>query len=271
MKRTVLLALAAMAMFSGGCAITDYDGVPGHQTASEAKLWGTEISFLTGDPNLDGTYSYTVKYDNRGGRDSRMKIISYRNPVPSSFSRDGVVDRDGDDVQGRTGTLGGSFQTQYVAVDPAPDCQFAANVTQDHSGVPGGPPISLCATINEEIDKDLDLQADFASLDDLLGKIWSGAVSGGFTLELQGLTLNGVDVPLPQVISFGAQSNGLRPIGLTIDLTQPGGKDLIRTILNHTSDGVPTSVGLSFSGGMRMDLPGQIKVAFNHDALAGLL
>ncbi|HEV8580289.1 MAG TPA: hypothetical protein VGX68_14575 [Thermoanaerobaculia bacterium] len=272
MKRSsLILGLAAMAMMTAGCAITDYDGVASHQTASEAKLWGSEIAFITGDPALDGTYAYTVKYDNRNGRDPRMKILSYRNPIPSSFSRDGVVDRDGDDVQGRKGVLGGTFAIQYVAVDPAPDCQFFANITQDHSGVPGGPPIAFCTTVNEEVDKDLELQADFSSLGDLLSQLWSGAVTGSFTMELTGLSINGTDVPLGQTFSIGAKSNGVHPTQWKVDLTRPGGAALIQTLLNNTADGVPTRVGLTFSGGMQVDLPSQIRIVFSHAALSNLL
>jgi hypothetical protein len=272
MKQKLLLAgLAGLAMFAWGCAITDYDGFASHQTASEAKLWGSEIAFSTGTPSLDGTYAYTVKYDNRGGRDAKMKIVSYRNPIFASFSRDGLVDRDGDDVQGRKGELGGTFQTQYVAVDPLPGCQFFANVTQDHSGVPGGPPIALCTTVNEEVDKDLELQADFSSVGDLLSQIWSGAITGAFTMELNGLVINGVDVPLSQVVSLGARSTGVRPTQWSVDLTQAGGAALIQALIDNTPDRVPVSVGLSFSGGMRVDLPSQIRVAFNHASLSGLL
>jgi hypothetical protein len=266
----LLLGVLATAILSTGCAITDYDGFAQHQTQAEAKLWGSEISFVLGDPNLDGTYSYTVKYDNRAGRDSNMKIISYRNPVPSSFSRDGQIDRDGDDVQGRSGILGGQFQTIWVAVDPLPDCQFDANITQDKSHG-AGPLATLCATVQEEIDKDLDLQASFSSTGDLLSKLWSGAVSGGFTMELTGVKLGGVNVPLAQPVSIGARSNGLRPMQLTVDLTQPNGKALLQAIVDHTADGVPVSLGLNFVGGMAVDMPGQIRFAFHHAALRRLL
>lgn len=271
MRRFLMLGVALAAMISGGCAITDYDGHASHQTAAEAKLWGSEIAFITGDPNLDGTYAYTVKYDNRTGRDPRMKIVSYRNPIPSSFSRDGLIDRDGDDVQGRKGVLGGTFQTQYVAVDPLPGCQFFDNVTQDHSGVPGGPPIAFCTTINEEIDKDLELQADFTSIGDLLSQIWSGAVTGRFNMQVTGLVINGADVPLSQAVSLEALSNGVRPTQWSVDLTTPGGAALLQAILGNTADGVPVSLGVSFSGGMRVDLPSQIRVAFDHGVLSGLL
>jgi hypothetical protein len=259
-----------LAVVSTGCAISDYDGIPNHQTQAEAKLWGSEISFLLGDPNLDGTYSYTVKYDNRAGRDPHMTIVSYRNPVDSSFSQDGLVDRDGDDVQGRSGILGGKFQTEWVAVDPAPDCQFDANITQDKSHG-AGPLVTLCTTFQEEIDKDLDLQASFSSTGDLLSQIWSGALNGGFTMELNSVKLGGVSYPLAQPVSIGARSNGVRPMRLRVDLTGADGKALLQTLIDHTQDRVPVTLGLGFAGGMTLDMPGQVRVAFNHTAIRRLL
>lgn len=267
MKHSVsFLCMAAMALLTVGCAITDYDGITGRQTSAEAKLFGTEISFILGDPNLDGTYAYTVKYNNRTGRDPGMKIITYRNPVPSSFSRDGVVDRDGDDVQGRSGILGGKFLPQWVAVDPLPGCQFDANITQDHSKG-AGPLASLCEVVLEEIDKDLELQASFSNAGDLLGQIWTGALNDGFTAELNGITIDGVNVPLANVVTINAKANGVRPIYVSVDLTQPGGRDLIQAILANTQDGVPVSLGFSFAGGMTLGTPGNAKAAFDHTAL----
>ena len=262
-----LLGAVGVALAGVGCAATDYDGIADHKTVGEAKLWGQEVSFLTGDPALDGTYAVTVKYDNRGGRDTNMRITTYRNPVPNSFSRDGVVDRDGDDVQGRSGVLGGKFQPQWVVTDPAPNCQFFANKIQSHGA---DPMIALCGTVNEEIDKDFELQASFASFGDLIGQIWSGKVDGGFTTELERVTLGGVEVPLTQALPIAARSNGLRPMQISVDLTGPGGAALVQALLDHTADGKPTTLSLGFDGGMSIDLPSQWRVAFNHEALERL-
>ena len=265
-----ILPLAAMALMATGCAITDYEGYIGHHTQAEAKFLFAEISFITGDPALDGTYAYTAKYDNRGGRDVNMKIYSYRNPVPDSFSHDGQVDRDGDDVQGSGGILGGKFLPIWTVTDPAPDCQFFANRIQSHGGAPV-PPLAFCDVVEEEVDKDLDLQASFASTGDLLAKIWSGAVAGGFTAELNGIVINGSTLPLSQAVSIRATSNGTRPVRFSVNLTQPGGKGLVQAIVNNTQDGVPVSVGLRFNGGMAVDLPSRIKVLFDRQALSHLL
>lgn len=272
MKHSLLLVgIATMSLFSGGCAISDYEGHADHQTAAEAKLFATEISFTgTGDAALDGTYAYTVKYDNRGGRDTNLRIYTYRNPVPDSFSRDGQIDRDGDDVQGRAGILGGKFLPQWTATDPLPDCQFEANRIQSHRGSPP-PPILFCEVVLEEIDKDLELQAGFASTGDLLAQIWTGSLNGGFTMELTGIKLGATTVPLSTPLSIGAKANGMRPTRFSIDVSQAGGPALIQAILDNTSDRVPVSIGLSFAGGMSVDLPKNLKVAFDHAALGNLL
>ena len=269
--RMFLIGVLLMSMAGFGCVISDYEGHAAHQTSAEAKLWGSEISFIAGDPALDGTYAYTVKYDNRNGRDTNMKIYTYRNAVVDSFSRDGLIDRDGDDVQGRAGILGGKFLPYWTVTDPAPDCQFFDNNIQKHNGAPAEPLAALCEIALEEIDKDLELQASFSSTGDLLGQIWSGALNGGFTAELTGITLGGANVALSQPVSIASKANGIRPIQLSIDLSGPSGQALVQAILNNTSDGVPVSVGLSFSGGMSFSLPSQMTVAFNHDALWNLI
>jgi hypothetical protein len=271
-KQLAFLGILIIAAAASGCAISDYDGFPGHQTASEAKLWGQEVSFTgTGDPNLDGTYAYTVRYNNRSGHDVNLRIQSYRNPVPSSFSRDGQIDRDGDDVQGRKGILGGTFSPIWTATDPLDGCQFDLTRIQRHGGAPAVPPVLLCATVNEEIDKDLELQASFASFGDLISQLWSGAVTGGFSAELTGLRLGGADIALAQPISINAVSNGVRPTRISVDLSGGGGQALLQAILGNTQDGVPVSVGLSFAGGMVIDLPKGTKAAFSHAALADML
>jgi len=194
--------------------------------------------------------------------------------VVDSFSRDGEVDRDGDNVQGRSGVLGGTFQTEWVSVDTDPtpgNCGFFNNITQDKSHG-AGPLLALCNVVNEEVDNDLELQSNFASFGDLLANVWSGTLTGHFTAELNGLTLNGVNVPLAQAVSFGASaSTGGRPGRLSVNLTQPGGHALLQAILDHTQNGVPTTVTLNFNGGMSISLPSQYKVLFNHDAIFLLL
>jgi hypothetical protein len=271
MKRLLLVGIAAMALVSFGCALTDYEGHSGHQTASEAKLWGSEISFSgTGDPAYDGTYATTVKYNNRVARDVNLKTLNYRNPVVSSFSRDGQIDRDGDDVQGRSGVLGGKFSLYWTVTDPAAGCQFDLNRIQSHGGAPP-PAILACDIALEEVDKDLELQAPFTSVGDLFGQIWSGALNNGFTLELTGITLGGINVPLSSPLSINARANGTRPIQFSIDLSQAGGASLIQGILANTSNRQPVSVGLQFDGGLSLDLPSHTTLAFNHDALWNLL
>ncbi len=273
------LAVVAVSAVGVGCAITDYRGWPEHKTAAEAKLWGDEIAFSGFSPALDGTYSYTVQYNCRGlGTSCPVTITSYRNPVFASFSRDGIVDRDGDNIQGKYGstttapaTLSGKFLTAFVAYDDADGCQFY--------GIPGHPPLkqnflktdiqaALCfSAAGEEVDADQDLQQSFSSVGDLFGQIWSGALGRSFTLELKAIELNGVRVDLTNTLSIGASQNGERPISYAIDMGSPGGKDLIRAILNNTASGQPVTVALDFAGDMRVALPVFMTLSFNHDAL----
>lgn len=266
-KAALPFGVVAMAVFAVGCAITDYGGIPDHTTQAEAKLWGKEVAFSGFDPALDGTYSYTVKYGNTGN----VTILSYRNPVFASFSRDGLVDRDGDDVQGNSGTLGGKFNNQFVSVDHDPAaCGFFDNITQDKSGVGAG--VALCITgFVEEIDKDLDLMDSFSSIGGLLTSIWSGSLASSFTLELTSIDINGVTYPLTSMFSMDLTHNGFRPNSLAADFSSPGGQALLQTILANTMHGVPVTLGVGFDGGMAFTLPGSLTVAFNHDALAAAL
>jgi len=272
LRRALILGVAVIALMSAGCAISDYEGYANHQTAGEAKFWAAEISFSgTGDPNLDGTYAYTAKYSNGATHDANMKLYTYRNPVQLSFSRDGQIDRDGDNVQGRGGVLGGKFGPFWTVTDSASDCQFEANPVQRHAQAPAVPPLLLCDTVEEEIDNDLELQASFASTGDLLSQIWSGAVTGRFTAEVNGVVINGVNFPVSPVASLGASATPNRPARFSIDVSQPGSKALIQAILSHTSNRVPVSVGFRFNGGMSVDLPSRIKVSFDHASLQNML
>lgn len=271
MRRFLLLGVALLAMMSAGCAITDYEGYANHQTAAEAKFWAAEIAFITGDPSLDGTYAYTAKYSNGATHDANMKLYTYRNPVVASFSRDGQIDRDGDNVQGRGGVLGGKFQVYWTVTDPSSGCQFYANNIQKAGQAPAIPLIALCDTTEEEVDNDLELQSSFASTGDLLSQIWSGALTGGFTAEVNGVVINGVNFPVSPVASIGATATPNRPARFTVNLTTPGGKALIQTLLTNTPDRTPVSLGLRFDGGMAIDLPARIKAVFDHASLQKLL
>lgn len=268
-KSLIQTTMISLGVFvAAGCAITDYDGIGGHKTAGEAKLWGQEVSFSGFGGGTDGTYSYTVKYDNSAGQ-GPVTINSYKNPVVSSFSRDGLVNRDGDDVQGRAGDIGGKFLPWVKAVDTeAGVCGFDANVTFDKEGNVG---VYSCYTgFLEENDKDLDLQAAFGSLDDLFGSIWSGALYGNFTMDITALNINGVAVPV-EMFSVHAFAESLRPSRFLIDGTQPNAAAFIEALLANTRHLEPVNLGVTFAGGMTFNLPNGATLAFNHDVLWGLL
>jgi hypothetical protein len=275
-RLTLALGVGVLAVTSFGC-VTDYVGWSEHNTQAEAKLWGQEASVQTlpePDPT-DGTYAPTVKYDCRG-KDQACKVYltTYRNAVVGAFSRDGIVDRDGDDIQGSQGSLtaapatpAGQFFKAYTWIDTQPGCQFFDNLRQNFLKVTPG--IAICFTApSEEIDKDLDIQEQFGSLGDLFSQIWSGALAGQFTIEMTAITLDGVSIPLDNAFSIGMAHNGIRPHSFALDLTEPGGQDLIRAILDNTADGVPVSLGATFNGGMHFSMPSMMSFAFNHERLA---
>lgn len=268
--KKALLAIAVLAMTATmiGCAITDYSGIVDHKTSSEAKLWGKDVSFTGFAPDLDGTYAYTVRYDNRGGQ-GVVTINSYRNEVPGSFSRDGIVDRDGDDVQGNGGTLGGRFLPQFVAVDAtgAGVAEFFDNITQDKSST--GPLAALAVTVNEEVDADFDLHASFGSIGELLGQIWSGAVGDSFTLEVESLVIGGETIPV-DTVSIGLRANGVRPMQLSIE-NSPAWDSVFQALLDNTEHGQPLSIGINFAGGLSVATPTGWEVAFNHDAIRAVM
>lgn len=273
-----ILGVGAIAALLSAC-VTDYTGWPEHQTESEAKLWGQEVAASMGDPSVDGTFVPTVRYDCRGdGQDCTYNLTTYRNPVFGAFSRDGIVDRDGDEIQGRAGSLAaapadpqGQFQPAYTWVDTDySDCQFFDNLKQNF--LKFDPAVAVCFTAPvEEIDKDLDLQEEFGSLGDLFSQIWSGALNDSFTLELTAVKLDGTSIPLENSVTIEASHNGIRPHSIAIDLTTPGGQELIQAILDNTQHGVPVSVGASFAGGMQVDLPSITVFAFDHDVLSAAL
>ena len=278
-RLTFTLVLGGMFTFAFGCAITDHSGWAEHKTEAEAKFWGSEISFSGFGDDFDGTYSYTGKYDNRGGVQGKVTITTYRNLVVSAFSRDGIVDRDGDEIQGHQGSLtsvpatpAGQFFPAYVAVDETGGgtCEFFDNIKQDFVKA-GGPGAALCQTTVEEVDRDFSLQDAFASLDELFSLIWSGGLSSSFTLDVTSVTLNGTSIPLATPLAISTSHNGLRPINFTIDFASPGGQELIQALLDNTVHGEAVTLGLGFDGGMSINLPVGRTLAFNPDALAGAL
>lgn len=272
---TKMLGVVAGAAVMSAC-LTDYAGWPEHNTQAEAKVWGSEVAASMGDPSVDGTFVPTVKYDCRGvGQDCTYYLTTYRNAVFGAFSRDGIIDRDGDDIQGSQGSLtsapaepAGQFFKAYTWIDTDyTACQFFDNLRQNF--LKFDPAVAVCQTApSEEVDKDLDIQEQFSSLGDLFNQIWSGALGKTFTLELTAIQLDGVSIPLANTLSIGMGHNGVRPHSFAIDLTTPGGKDLIRAILDNTTDGVPVSVGASFNGGMQLNMPIHMSFAFNHERLA---
>lgn len=198
----------------------------------------------------------------------------------------------------------GIWERKWLYVDRAQGCQFDANFEQaftddkkDDNGAP--PPILLCHTapVEEVDDRDIDLsctpgqtdinpatpackafsQDAFASLDDLFKKIWSGSIGAfsasgaGFTLETTSVTINGNRIALSNAAVIDMQANGVRPVNAVVDLASAGGQELIKAILNNTTDGQVVALSFGFLGGMSVDVPHGQKIAFNHEQLRSLL
>lgn len=268
MKKLVT-RLAVLALFAVvvGCAITDYTGIAERQTTSEAKMWGKEVAWSGVSPEgYDGTYSYTVKYNNHGGVVDTV-INSYMNPVVSSFKRDGLVDVDGDDVQGSGGELGGKFLPFFISRDFDFGCQFGDNITFDKSPVGWG--VALCfdgpADIVEEIDKDWDIHAAFTDLDQFFKSIWNDQTASPFTLDIQAVRINGINHYIP-AFGISVVHNGMRPRNVTIRNTA-GLQAAVQEILNNTQSGVPVEFGFVTAGGMTIDMPSSVHTVFNHNML----
>lgn len=266
--------------FAWVACVTDYPGRPGERTSAEAKLWGNEAAVMSipADP-YDGTWSPVVKYDR--SRPGPVGIMAYQNKVFAAFSRDGIVDRDGDDIQGRAGSLtavpatpAGKFQNGVYSEDNTPGlpCEFQANVKRDYTGGPG-PGVAVCfSAFVEEVDKDLALQQqEFTDLDQLFGSIWAGTLARSFTLELTSITLNGATVPIATPFSISVTHNGVRTISQALDLSSPGGQAFLRAILANTTSGQGYHVGLGFNGGLQINTPVFMQVAFNHNSLSRLV
>jgi hypothetical protein len=298
-SRICALAVAtfAMVVISVGCAITDYRGQLGHMTESEARLWGSEVAFSgTGSEALDGTYSYTVKYDFRGTNTVPMgtypdeiTIHTYRNPVVGAFSRDGCSDRDGDEIQGRPGDIAGGcdvnvpagkFEAKWRYGDSNAGCQFQANYEQTFGSPKVLPVVLLCNNAPvEEVDKDLTLQGSiasntkqgFSSLQDLFDKIWSGALEGTFAANVTSVSFNGVNVVLEAPVALSINRNDIRPLNAVVDISSPGAQSLLKAILANSADETAVRLSFGFEGGMRINAPSVLNIAFNHDEVAKLI
>lgn len=273
------LSVIALVVFATGC-VTDYGGRPGEMTAGEAKMWGQEAAISGFSSFYDGTWSPAVRYNHKLAV-TDVTINAYQNPVFAAFSRDGIVDRDGDDIQGNAGSLtgfpatpAGKFNNGVKSVDrtPGAPCEFFANIKQDYTGGPG-PGIAFCFSgAVEEIDKDLALQDAFASLDDLFTQIWAGTLASSFTVELASITLNGgAPLALLNPLSVGMTHNGFRPINVALDFSTPGGQELLQTLLDNTVHGEGNTLSFGFAGGLSLPMPVYMSVAFNHDALRDAL
>jgi hypothetical protein len=265
MKKFAALAVVAMFAMVIGCAITDYNGWADHKSTSEAKLWGKDVSFSGfTPPDLNGTYSYTAKYDNTA--EFSVTINSYKNEAISSFTRDGMIDMDGDDVQGSQGTNGGRFLPFFKAVDTDPfGCGFSDNIVFDKSSAGYGAGLCFTGGGMEEVDKDFELHAAFTDLDHFNKSIWTGVTGDPFAVDVAAIRIN-QNNHWVSTFPIEMSHNFVRARTFTIH-NGPGLQSAIKAILDNTEHLVPVQFGFVAVGGMTVDTPVPMQVAFNHDSL----
>jgi hypothetical protein len=286
MKRVFLLsAILVIVAFGTGCAITDYVPWSNHNTSNSAKLWGDDIAFSGFDPQLDGTYSYAVSYNDTGllpNVSPTMTITSYwnsgfANGTQPAFNPDGIVNRDGDDIGGHYAsfstfppfTKDRKWAKYFVSTDVDMfNCGFDVNLKQDFSKSQFGPGVFLCfGAAQEETDNHITELESFASLDDLFSRIWAGTLKKSFTLNITSLTVNGTTYTMSNPLAVGMVHNSVRPATLKVDLSGAAGKEFLAQILANTVDKQPATLSLGFSGGLKVSLPSAWKLAFNHAAI----
>ena len=84
-------------------------------------------------------------------------------------------------------------------------------------------------------------------------------------MNLSAISFNGApSVNLTNALSVAMKSTGMRPSTVALDFRTAAGKELLQSILNGTVDRAPTSISMTFGGGLRFNLPSTWKVAFNH-------
>ena len=283
MKLRPLGILLAVAVFPLGCAITDYAPWTGHHTSGEAKLVFDEIAFSGFDPRLDGTYAYTVVYDDSNTPAAgypNITINSYHNngfvgTNPPAFDPDGLADRTGVDMQGRYAPYSffppwskdQKWGKIFVSVDSQIGCQFFTNIKQDYSKSAFGPATALCFTAAQEETADIQELEDFSSLDSMISQIWAGTLAKNFTVNVKAISFNGSVYTMTNALSVAMKSTALRPSTMAIDLSGAAGKELLQAVLNSTVDHAPTRLALSFTGGLSLNLPQAWQISFNHAAI----
>ena len=276
-KTLIKLFAGAFTLLAAGCGYSDYPGHPGHKTHTEAYVpaWSTVISGW--DADWDGTYVYTVEYDNQTWMKKNyqfdVQIKSYRNTVEGSYPFRRNVFPSGAGFEGATGFSGGVFESYWIANDTDPDnLGFDANFDQsqplDADGNWIGPGLILGSEAPEqEIDGyDWDLQSGIQNASALLGSIIAnGGSINGLSLGVNAISLNGQKHTV-DIFNVGFSRNGGQ--NEILIKNQPSAKMLINTILDNTENMKKVKMVLHFDNGMDVATPKGLAVSFNHKALA---
>jgi hypothetical protein len=279
MKRTVLAVSAALTIAS--CGYSDYPGKPGHKTQKEAYMPSLTTTITGYGENYDGTYVYSVKYDNtkwmKRNYKFKTQITGYRNiAVNSNPHRPGVV-TDADSFHNAKGFSGGKFKRYWVATDTDANedgglDNFDQSFPLDENGEWIEPMLLL--SLNDsgtEVDKiDSDLQSSVKNASSLISNIVrNGGSLESLKMKVNALEFNGVKVAVdPYEIGFSIGQMGLNKIALQ---NQASTKSVVNAILNNTQDLKKVDLKLHFANGMEIEMPTSFSIMFNHKALQKLV
>ncbi|WP_444995229.1 hypothetical protein [Aliikangiella sp. IMCC44359] len=276
----IKLLASASVIFLSSCAYSDYPGHPGHKTANEAYVpsFGTVISGF-GD-SYDGTYVYSVKYNNRGWQKEdfkfNVKISSYRNIVNDSNPHRPNIFPDADGFNKATGFAGGTFYRYWTAYDQDPEntggsANFDTSHPLDADGDWIAPALVVAQKVPvQEVDSvDWDLQSSIKNASQLMKSL----ISNGGSLKNLNLSVNAIGFNDHKVsvepFALGFDISGLGLNQITIK-NQPATKSVMQAILNNTNNLEKVDLTLHFSNGMEFALPNNISVMFNHSVISKL-
>ncbi|WP_196139565.1 hypothetical protein [Aliikangiella sp. G2MR2-5] len=279
-KQVIKFASLMTILIVSGCGYSDYPGHPGHKTQNEAYVpaWSTVISGF-GD-EYDGTYVYSVKYNNRNWQKSNyqfnVEIKSYRNKVGSSYPHRPNVFPDADGFDRATGFAGGTYYPYWTATDQDANIDGGlANFDQTHPLDEDGnwiePGLILVANAPEqEVDSvDWDLQSSVKSAGELLNSLISNKGKlNNLSFSIKNIELDGAVYPAGGFqFEVSTQTGGFNQFKI---VNQPATAQLIKSILDNTQDLKKVELKLHLENGMVVGLPKDLSVRFNHKVLRKL-
>lgn len=274
------VAALSLSLIVAGCGYSDYPGHPGHKTQNEAYVPSLSTVITGFGDEYDGTYVYSVKYNNRGWQNENfnfnVKITSYKNVVTDSYPHRPNIFPDADDFNKATGFAGGDFSRYWIAEDKDPDVvggldNFIQTQPLDGDGNWIEPGLILSIDVPEqEVDRvDWDLQSNVTNASEILSNLISnnGKLSN-LQLTVNGLEINGRHFKVDD-FELGVSSNDIG-LGQVSIKKQKSISNLVDTIVNNTENLNRVKLKLHFTNGMAIALPKSISIMFNHSVLKKL-